>query len=227
MDKPNNPLKSDVEDELAWDVELDDSEIAVNVQDGQVTLSGAVPSYYEVKLAEQDAKSVSGVKAVDNDLLVGPVGEAIADAELASRCAAALDADRFVPEGSISVEVHDGQVTLRGDLLHHYQRQAAEFAVARVKGVRGLSNRIAITSQPIPSDVADRIKRALRRNAIIDDSRVTVTTNGHTVYLDGEIGSWKADEEAVDTAWGLPGSRTSSTSWSSFRNRSSLSVRDQ
>ena len=38
-----------------------------------------------------------------------------------------------------------------------------------------------------------------------------MTTNGHTVYLDGEVGSWKAEEEAVDTAWGAPGSRKSST----------------
>jgi hypothetical protein len=51
---------------------------------------------------------------VDNDLLVGPVGEEVADAGLACRCAAALDADRFVPNGSISLDVHDGHVTLRG-----------------------------------------------------------------------------------------------------------------
>jgi osmotically-inducible protein OsmY len=205
MDKPDNSLKSDIEEQLDWDQMLDDSQIDVSVKEGQVTLSGGVPTYYEATLAEQDARSVSGVKAVDNDLLVGPIGEDIADADLASRCAAALDAERFVPEGAITLDVQDGHVTLRGDVRHHYERQAAELAVARVKGVRGISNQIAITSQPVPADVADRIKRALRRNAIIDDSRVSVTTDDHTVYLDGEVGSWKAEEEAVDTAWGAPG----------------------
>ncbi len=205
MDNPDNSLKSDIGEELDWDPMLDDSQIVVNVQDGRVTLSGAVPTYYEVNLAEQDARSVRGVKAVDNDLLVGPIGESIADADLASRCAAALDADRFVPNGSISLDVSDGHVTLKGDVRHHYERQAAELAVSRVKGVRGISNKIAITSQPVPSDVADRIKRAFRRNAIVDDSRVSVTANGHTVYLDGEVGSWKEEEEAVDSAWGAPG----------------------
>ena len=96
-------------------------------------------------------------------------------------------------------------MTMRGDVRHHYERQAAELAVARVKGVSGISNRMAVTSQPVPGDVADRIKRAFRRNAIIDDSRISVTTNGPTVYLDGEVGSWRAEEEAVDTAWGAPG----------------------
>jgi osmotically-inducible protein OsmY len=205
MDKPDNSLKSDIQEELDWDQMLDDSQIDVNVKDGRVTLSGAVATYYELTLAEQDARTVSGVKAVDNDLLVGPIGEEVADEELASRCTAALDADRFVPDGSITVDVHDGQVTLMGDVRHHYERQAAELAVSRVKGVRGISNKIAIKSQPVPTDVADRIKRAFRRNAIIDDSRVSVTTNDHIVYLDGEVGSWKAEEEAVDTAWGAPG----------------------
>jgi osmotically-inducible protein OsmY len=205
MQKPDNSLKSDIEEELDWDQRLDDSQIDVTVQEGRATLSGGVTTYYEAKLAEQDARSVSGVKAVDNDLLVGPVGEEIADTELASRCAAALDADRFVPKGAITLDVQDGHVTLRGDVRRHYERQAAELAVGRVNGVRGISNRIAITSQPVPSDVADRIKRALRRKAIVDDSRVSVTTDGHTVYLNGEVGSWKAEEEAVDTAWGAPG----------------------
>ncbi len=205
MDKPDNSLKSDIEEELDWDQMLDDSQIDVSVQEGRVTLSGGVPTYYEATRAAQDARSVSGVKAVDNDLLVGPIGEDIADADLASRCAAALDADRFVPKGAITLDVQDGQVTLRGDVGHHYERQAAELAVARVRGVLGISNKITITSQPVPTDVADRIKRAFRRNAIVDDSRVSVTTNGPTVYLDGEVGSWKAEEEAVDTAWGAPG----------------------
>jgi osmotically-inducible protein OsmY len=205
MDKPDNSLKSDIEEELDWDQMLGDSQIDVSVQDGRATLSGEAPTYYEVQLAEQDTRTVSGVKAVDNDLLVGPIGEDIADTDLASRCAAALDADRFVPKGAISLNVEDGHVTLRGDVRHHYERQAAELAVARIKGVRGISNRIAITSQPVPTDVADRIKRAFRRNAIIDDSRISVSTNDHTVYLDGEVGSWKAEEEAVDTAWGAPG----------------------
>ncbi len=205
MDKSDDSLKSDIDEELDWDQVLDDSQIDVTVRDGRATLSGEAPTYYEVQLAEQDARSVSGVKAVDNDLLVGPVGEDIADEDLASRCAAALDADRLVPKGAITLDVDDGHVTLKGDVRHHYERQAAVLAVGRVKGVRDISDRIAITSQPVPTDVADRIKRAFRRNAIIDDSRISVTTNGPTVYLDGEVGSWKAEEEAVDTAWGAPG----------------------
>ena len=46
--------------------------------------------------------------------------------DLACRCPAALDADRIVPNGAISLNVEDGHVTLRGDVRHRYERQAAE-----------------------------------------------------------------------------------------------------
>ena len=48
MDKPDNSLKSDIEEELDWDQMLDDSQIDVSVQEGRATLSGGVPTYYEV-----------------------------------------------------------------------------------------------------------------------------------------------------------------------------------
>ena len=50
MDKPDNSLKSDIEEELDWDQMLDDSQIDVSVQEGRVTLSGGVPTYYEATL---------------------------------------------------------------------------------------------------------------------------------------------------------------------------------
>ena len=45
MRKPNNILEKDVADELSWDPWLDDSQISVKADDGQVTLTGAVPTY--------------------------------------------------------------------------------------------------------------------------------------------------------------------------------------
>jgi len=205
MHKPNNLLEADVKDELEWDPTIDDSRIVVKASDGQVTLTGAVPTYLDSVEATEDAWSVSGVKQVDNELLVGGVGEALADVDIADSCAAALDHDRFVPHGAVIAEVSDGWVTLRGEVRRHFQRRAAEFAVRRVDGVRGITNDIELTAEPIPSDVADRINKAFHRNAIIDDSLISVSNEGKTIYLDGTAGSWFADQEAVETAWDAPG----------------------
>ena len=205
MHKPNNLLESDVKESLNWDPGLDDSRIRVTADDGRVTLSGSVPTYYEEVLATDDAWTVGGVKALDDNLLVGLIGDAIADADIAAASQVALDRDRLVPQGSVTATVLEGTVTLRGDVRRHYQRRAAEFAVSRVDGVLGVDNLIAISSEPIPSDVADRINKAFQRSAIIDDSRITVTSSGHTINLDGTVGSYAAMRQADDTAWAAPG----------------------
>lgn len=205
MHKPNNLLEADVIDELDWDPYLTDSRIVVKADDGQITLSGVVPTYYDTILASDDAWAVGGVRTVNNELLVGLVGETIADAEIAAACMTALDADRFVPHGAVSVDVLDGWVTLSGQVRRHFQRAAAKHAVNKVAGVLGVVDDIVISGDPIPSDVAERINKAFRRNAIIDDSLIEVTNSGHTIYLDGTTDSYTAMEEAVDTAWAAPG----------------------
>jgi osmotically-inducible protein OsmY len=205
MHKPNKLLELDVNDQLAWDSQVDTTRIVVSADDGKVTLTGSVPTLYEVTRAGDDAMLVGGVKALDNQLLVGRLGGAITDVEIAAASVEALNGDSFVPKGSVTVDVRDGWVTLGGEVRHHYQRQAAEHAVRRVDGVLGIDNGIALTDAPIPSDVADRIKNAFQRAAIINDSLIEVSNVGHTVYLDGKADSWVARQAAEDAAWDAPG----------------------
>jgi len=205
MGKADSLLEKDVKEELDWDTLLDSTRIIVTASDGHVTLTGAVPTYYEWLEASDDAWRVGGVKSLDNELIVGLAGEAIADSDVAVACRAVLDGDRFVPKGAVTVDVRDSWVTLGGTVRHHSQRQAANQAVSKVAGVRGVTDNILISSDPVPSDVADRISRALQRNAIIDNSLIKVSNSGHTVYLDGTVGSYTAMQEALDTAWNAPG----------------------
>jgi osmotically-inducible protein OsmY len=205
MHKPNNLLKLDVEDQLAWDPQVDMTRIVVSADEGKVTLSGAVPSLYQVTRAGEDVSLVGGVKVLDNELLVGLLGNAITDAEIATASRAGLDGDSFVPNGSVTVDVRDGWVTLGGEVRRHYQRQAAEHAVRKVDGVLGVDNGITLTDAPIPSDVADQIKNAFQRAAIINESLIEVSNVGHTIYLDGKADSWPARQAAEDTAWNAPG----------------------
>jgi osmotically-inducible protein OsmY len=205
MHKPNNLLESDVKDELSWDPLLNDRRIVVKADDGRVTLSGAVDTFADVEKASLDARTVNGVKAIDNELLVGLAGATITDAEISANCSTALDNDRLVPYGAVSVGVIDGVVDMSGEVRHHFQRQAAEHAVGGVPGVLDVIDRISLTDEPIPSDVAERINKAFDRSAVIDGSRIKVTNVGHAIYLDGVVGSWTAMDAALDCAWQAPG----------------------
>lgn len=62
--KSDHQLKTDVESELKWDAEIDDSKIGVTCTNGAVTLTGHVPTYRQKIAAKQAAKRVAGVVAV-------------------------------------------------------------------------------------------------------------------------------------------------------------------
>jgi osmotically-inducible protein OsmY len=71
--------------------------------------------------------------------------------------------------------------------------------------VKGITDDIEISADPIPTDVADRIAKVLDRRAILSDSTIQVTNNGSTIYLDGTSDSWAAMRAGEDTAWNAPG----------------------
>ena len=63
-------IKEDVNDRLSDDYYLDASEVEVNIQNTEVTLTGTVNSREEKRRAEDLAESVSGVSNVENRLRV-------------------------------------------------------------------------------------------------------------------------------------------------------------
>lgn len=205
MHKPNALLEFDVRDTLDWDPALDDRRVTVNADKGHVTLTGSVPTYFDKVRAVRDLWTVDGVRSVDNRLLVGPVGAALDDHDIAAACRLALDHDRLVPKGSVTPTVSDGEVQLRGHVRHLFQRDAAELAVSRVDGVVEIENLIAISPEPVPSDVANRISKAFARSAIIDGAKIGVSNDGHTIYLTGVVGSYAVVQGAMELAANAPG----------------------
>jgi osmotically-inducible protein OsmY len=61
-------IRKNVTDRLGEDTDLDSSDIEVGVDDGAVTLSGSVDSLWDKRRAEDIAKSVPGIRGVNNKL---------------------------------------------------------------------------------------------------------------------------------------------------------------
>jgi osmotically-inducible protein OsmY len=204
--RSDQDVECDVKDELQWDPDLDASDIALSVKNGVVTLAGFVKSYSDKYGAEAAAKRVAGVKAVANDLEVRlPAIDQRPDPDIARDAVDAIKSQLPISSENIRVVVKSGWVTLEGTVEWQYQRQTAENAVRRVRGVKGVTNSIMVKPHVEPTEIKKQIQEAIRRSAEIDANRIQVETHGSEVILKGTVRSWIEREEAKRTAWAAPG----------------------
>jgi osmotically-inducible protein OsmY len=202
----DSEIERDVKDELQWDPDLDASDIAVSVKNGVVSLTGYVRSYTDKYEAEAAAKRVAGVVGVANDLEVRmPSVDERPDPDIARDAVTAIKAQLPISWENIKVVVKNGWVTLEGSVEWQYQKNAAETAVRRIKGVKGVINAITLQPRVKPDDIKKKIEDAFRRNAEVDANRIQVEGNGSEIILKGTVRSWIEREEAERVAWSAPG----------------------
>lgn len=144
---PRMRLDEEVREALERDARLLNARnIAVSDYGGTVTLRGTVRSFNQRGAAVEDAEGVEGVDEVIDALEVRWLDDDVRDDELRGVVLQALIWDAEVPAESIEVKVRDGWVTLRGQVRHEFESDAAFEDVARIKGVGGITNEIRVVT---------------------------------------------------------------------------------
>jgi osmotically-inducible protein OsmY len=109
----------------------------------------------------------------------------------------ALFWDARIDASDVQVEVHDGDVTLRGQVPSFLARRAAGEDASLITGVTRVDNRLTVKypeGKAVPSDteIQTRAEAALQWNAELDADEIKVTVRDGVVTLEGSVNAfWK------------------------------------
>jgi hyperosmotically inducible protein len=207
-----NKLSSEIQSKLGGK-QYKDVKVAVD-NNGVATLSGTVDFYQYKADADKKAHKVKGVKAVRNDIEVG--GETVPDQQLQEKLQQAVNYARVgygtTAFNTVTVSVHDGDVTLGGNVHDYMDRNAILSLVSTTKGVKDVTDNIEVDPASIMDDqIRVAVARAvygdpqLNKYAINPGKPIRIQVKNGNVELYGTVDSKSDKDLAYLRANGVPG----------------------
>jgi osmotically-inducible protein OsmY len=191
-----------IEDELLFDSAVPANKIDVRTNEGIPTLTGTVDNIMAKQRAGRLAETIKGVRSVINRIKVKPADNR-SDATIRNDVIAALAYDPAADSYELDVSVDDGVVTLGGTVQSWQEKQLAMNVAKGVKGVTALKDAITVSYKQDRSDaeIAAEVRKALKWDALVDHSLITVKVDDDKVTLDGTVGSAAEKRQARYDAW--------------------------
>jgi osmotically-inducible protein OsmY len=123
-----------------------------------------------------------------------------------------LSWDPSVTETEVGVQVHNGVVTLTGNVGAYAKKIAARDAAHRVHGVLDVVDdmrvKLPTTWQRSDEDVAKAVRHALIWDVLVPDDKIKTTVSGGVVTLEGNVDTWMQRYDAERAVQRLTGVRS-------------------
>ncbi|MBD3381568.1 MAG: BON domain-containing protein [candidate division Zixibacteria bacterium] len=205
-------IKQDVKRRLDTDVWVDEADIEVSVDDGNVNLDGIVGSAAEKRWARYDAW-VYGAESVDVDNLDvewfakdamkrKQNYEDVSDQDIKQAIKDALYYDPRVYSFNLEVTVDEGAATLAGEVDNLKAKTAAAEDASNVLGVWRVNNHIKVRPEVelTNAKLEKKVNDAILRDPYLQLYEVEVDARNGMVYLNGKVNSLFEKQHAEDVA---------------------------
>ncbi|MBD3264959.1 MAG: BON domain-containing protein [Candidatus Omnitrophica bacterium] len=221
LKRSDEEIERDVRNALLLDPVTEVFEIDVEVNDGVVTLSGAVDSWAEKQIVSRVVKGVKGVREVDNGARI-KYGIDRSDREIKTEIKRRLASDPYVNEEWLKVSVQEGEVSVSGTVGSVFEKDRV-YSDSWVAGVKSVETD-ALKVEAWPADEMKRKKRGedksdrkieeAIKDALLYDPRtvsfrINVEVDDGFATLAGTVDNLKAKKAAEKTAkntvsvWGV------------------------
>ena len=181
----------------------------------QSTSRGTKPGKVETKpkgKVDTRAPRVEPQVAKVEDVAVSGDGNTVKDSWLTTKTAVKLFANNKVKAGGISVDTHDGIVTLRGKVETPAERAVAERVARSVSGVRSVSSAIQVVPlgqrkavEARDNDLIEMGKARLAGDALLREAEVKLRADYGLLTLTGTVPDRRAKVRAAELVRGIPG----------------------
>ncbi len=208
---------------------LRSNDLKVSVDNGKATLTGKVEESVNKDLAKQIALGVSGIKEVDNQIVVQPdyvapaasstrsYGEAIDDATITATVKSKLLWSKHADGLTMNVDTNRGHVTLKGTADSKDAKALAGRLASDSRGVVSVDNQLVVAPTPTvgdsaksaakeaEQDIADswittKVKSTLMYSSNVDGLDIEVSTSAGVVTLKGKVDSGAERALAIELA---------------------------
>jgi len=205
------------------------SDLKVQVRDGKATLSGRVEDDVSKELAKEIALGVSGVKSVDNQIVVAEdykpnsergYRETVDDVSISAAVRSRLVWSKHSYLGA-KVDTKDGRVILSGTVNNEDAKELAGNLARNTRGVRSVDNQLKIdgkstgdsvksTARETEKAVADawittKVKSNFLYSSNVSGGDINVDTKNGRVTLSGKVSSGAERALAIELAKNVRG----------------------